>query len=35
MTETYAYDSAEYVALEVYLMDRAKGLKIESPGIRP
>jgi len=33
--EAYAYDSAEYVALEVYLMDRAKGLKIESPGIRP
>ena len=33
--ETYTYESAEYVALEVYLMDRAKGLKIESPGIRP
>ena len=33
--EPYAYESAEYVALEVYLMDRAKGLKIESPGIRP
>ena len=33
--ETYAYESVEYVALEVYLMDRAKGLKIESPGIRP
>lgn len=33
--ETYAYNSAEYVALEVYLMDRAKGLKIELPGIRP
>ena len=33
--EAYAYDSAEYVALEAYLMDRAKGLKIESPGIRP
>ncbi len=33
--EAYAYDSAEYLALEVYLMDRAKGLKIESPGIRP
>jgi sulfur-oxidizing protein SoxA len=33
--EAYAYDSSEYVALEVYLMDRAKGLKIESPGIRP
>jgi sulfur-oxidizing protein SoxA len=34
-TEPYAYNSAEYVALEAYLMDRAKGLKIESPGIRP
>ena len=33
--ETYDYNSAEYVALEVYLMDRARGLKIESPGIRP
>lgn len=33
--ETYAYESDEYVALEVYLMDRAQGLKIESPGIRP
>lgn len=33
--EAYAYDSAEYVALETYLMDRARGLKIESPGIRP
>ena len=33
--EAYAYESAEYAALEVYLMDRAKGLNIESPGIRP
>jgi L-cysteine S-thiosulfotransferase len=33
--EVYAYDATEYVALEVYLMDRAKGLKIESPGLRP
>jgi sulfur-oxidizing protein SoxA len=34
-TEAYAWDAAEYVALEAYLMDRARGLKIESPGIRP
>ena len=34
-TEPYAYGSEEYVALEAYLMERAKGLKIETPGIRP
>jgi sulfur-oxidizing protein SoxA len=34
-TEPYAYNSPQYVALEVYLMNRAKGLKIEAPGIRP
>jgi L-cysteine S-thiosulfotransferase len=34
-TEPFAYDATEYVALEAYLMDRARGLKIESPGIRP
>jgi sulfur-oxidizing protein SoxA len=33
--EAYAYDAAEYLALEAYLMERARGLKIESPGIRP
>jgi sulfur-oxidizing protein SoxA len=34
-TEPYAYDAPQNLALEVYLMDRAKGLKIETPGIRP
>jgi L-cysteine S-thiosulfotransferase len=34
-TDAYAYDSPQYVALEVYLMERARGLKIEAPGIRP
>ena len=34
-TDPYAYDSPQYVAYEVYLMDRARGLKIEAPGIRP
>jgi sulfur-oxidizing protein SoxA len=33
--DPYAYDSPQYIALEVYLMDRAKGLRIEAPGIRP
>lgn len=33
--EPYAYDSDEYLALEVYLMDRAKGMKIQVPGVRP
>jgi sulfur-oxidizing protein SoxA len=33
--EPYAYDSAEYVALELYLMDRARGMKLEAPGVRP
>jgi sulfur-oxidizing protein SoxA len=34
-TEPYAYDSPQNLALEVYLMERARGLKIEAPGIRP
>ena len=25
----------EYVALELYLMDRAKGMKLQAPGVRP
>jgi len=33
--EAYAYDAPEYVALEIYLMDRAKGMVIEAPGVRP
>jgi L-cysteine S-thiosulfotransferase len=33
--EAYPYDSVDYVALEIYLMDRAKGMVFESPGVRP
>ena len=33
--EAYAYDAPEYVALEIYLMDRAKGMALEAPGVRP
>jgi sulfur-oxidizing protein SoxA len=33
--EPYAYDAPEYVALEIYLMDRATGMAIEAPGVRP
>jgi len=28
-------DSPEYTALELYLMERAKGLKLETPAVRP
>jgi L-cysteine S-thiosulfotransferase len=31
----YSYDAPEYVALELYLMDRARGMALESPGVRP
>jgi sulfur-oxidizing protein SoxA len=33
--EAYPSDAVEYVALEIYLMDRAKGMVFESPGVRP
>ena len=33
--EPYEFGSAEYVALETFLMQRAAGLKIETPGVRP
>ena len=33
--EAYAYDAPEYVALELYLMDRAKGMALDAPGVRP
>ena len=33
--EAYPYEALEYVALEVFLMDRAKGMILESPGVRP
>ena len=33
--ETYAYGAPEYVELELYLMWRARGMKIETPAVRP
>jgi sulfur-oxidizing protein SoxA len=33
--EAYAYDAPEYVALELYLMDRARGMLLDAPGVRP
>lgn len=33
--EPYAYGSDEMIALELYLMARASGLLIETPGVRP
>jgi len=33
--EPYAYGSAEYVAIEVYLMARALGMPMETPAVRP
>ena len=33
--ETYAYGAPEYVDMELYLMWRARGMKMETPGVRP
>jgi L-cysteine S-thiosulfotransferase len=33
--EPYAYGAPEYVDLELYLMWRARGMPLESPGVRP
>jgi len=33
--EAYAADAPDYVALELYLMERAKGMMLESPAVRP
>jgi sulfur-oxidizing protein SoxA len=33
--EPYDYDSREYIALEAWLMERARGLKLEGVGVRP
>ena len=33
--EAYPYEALDYVALELFLMDRAKGMTFESPGVRP
>src|SRR5262249_33605804 len=33
--EAWPYDATEYVALELYLMARAKGMKMDAPAVRP
>jgi sulfur-oxidizing protein SoxA len=33
--DAWPFDAIEYVELETYLMDRARGLKIETPAVRP
>jgi sulfur-oxidizing protein SoxA len=33
--ETYPYGAQEYVNMELYLMWRARGMTMESPGVRP
>ena len=33
--EPYPYGAAEYVALELFLMVRARGLAVETPAVRP
>ena len=33
--EPYAYNAPEYVMLDLFLMDRARGMMLESPGVRP
>jgi L-cysteine S-thiosulfotransferase len=33
--EAFPYDSPEHVELELYLMSRAQGLSVETPGVRP
>ncbi len=33
--ESYALGSDEFVDLELYLMWRARGMPLETPGVRP
>lgn len=33
--EPYDYDAPEYVALEAYLMERARGMTMDAPAVRP
>ena len=33
--EPFAYGSAEFIAIEAYLMERARGMHVETPAIRP
>jgi sulfur-oxidizing protein SoxA len=34
-TDSYAFGSPEFIALESFLMWRARGMKVESPAVRP
>ena len=33
--ETWDWDDPQYVALELYLMDRARGMTLDAPAVRP
>ena len=33
--EPWNYNASEYLALEAYLMDRARGMPMDAPGVRP
>lgn len=33
--ESFTYGSPEFIAIELYLMTRARGMTLESPGVRP
>ncbi len=33
--EPYDYDDPRYVALELHLMERAKGMALDAPAVRP
>ncbi len=33
--EAWPLEASQYVSLEVYLMDRARGMRYEAPGVRP
>jgi sulfur-oxidizing protein SoxA len=33
--EAFTYGSSEFIAIEAYLMERARGMEVETPAIRP
>jgi sulfur-oxidizing protein SoxA len=33
--EPYGFGSPEFIALEAFLMYRARGMKLEAPAVRP
>jgi sulfur-oxidizing protein SoxA len=33
--EPYAFESPEFIALEAFLMYRARGMRFEAPAVRP